>query len=115
MTEETQATPKIPRAKWSDSQILRLQANKNPDGAAIWLLNALVSLNVAHGTVDLIVGAETGTTMAFLKTDKDQPGLTTEQVDKLLILLAALHTEGAFTSKGLDVAATLRVMMRGGS
>jgi hypothetical protein len=112
MTEETQPTTKTPRAKWSDSQILKLKSGKNPDGAAVWLLNALVVLNLAHGTADLALGVEPGTTMAFLKTDQDQPGLTTAQVDKFLLLLLALHSEGAFTGKGLDVAATLRVMMR---
>lgn len=105
-------TTKVPRARWSEPQIVRLSAGKSPDSAALCLLKALAALNLAHGTVDTILGVEAGTTMKFLRTDSEQPGLTADSIDRLLVLLVELHGEGAFTPRGLDTALTLRVMMR---
>jgi len=111
-TPEAANQKKVPRARWSEPQIVRLSAGKSPDSAALCLLKALAALNLAHGTVDTILDVEAGTTMKFLRTDADQAGLTTGDVDRLLVLLVELHGEGAFTPRGLDVALTLRVMMR---
>lgn len=109
---EESTAKKVPRARWSEPQIVRLSAGKSPDSAALCLLKALAALNLAHGTVDTIMQAEPGTTMKFLRTDADQTGLAATDVDRLLVLLVELHGEGAFTPRGLDVALTLRVMMR---
>ena len=114
-SQETGAAPeaeKQPRARWSEAQIVRLSANKDENSAALCLLKALVALNIAHGTVDAVFGAPAGTTMKFLRTDADQPGLSTADVDHLLVLLVALHGEGALKPRGLDLALTLRVMVR---
>jgi hypothetical protein len=113
MTEETQPKPKgPPRARWTSAQELKLKSGKDPDSAAVWLVTALVALDMAAGTVDTALSVEAGTTMAYLKTGHDQPGMTTARVDELLLLLAALHGEGAFRAKALDTGLTLRVMLR---
>ena len=127
-TTEAQETPdpkvKIPRARWSDAQIVRLSSNKPEDSAALWLLNGLVACNIAHGTIDEVIGAPAGTVMQYLKTNApagynltDADGNVTpvlmddERAERLIDKLLDLKLAGAFTPRGLDLAAVLKAML----
>ena len=124
-TTEAQETPdpkvKIPRARWSDAQIVRLSSNKPEDSAALWLLNGLVACNIAHGTIDEVIGAPAGTVMQYLKSNApvEFPGAEPELprqlndalAERIIDKLVALKLADAFTPRGLDLAAVLKVLL----
>ena len=112
-----------PRARWSDAQCAAILARKDPEGGIAYLLHALKACNIPHKTMDAVIGAPHGTLLMFMRTGKPAQfecthadgTKTAEMLDdarafRLFDMLAILKGEGAFTSRGLDLAAVLRVI-----
>lgn len=119
-TEEADAAAaKSSRARWSDAQCAAIMARRDPDSSVVILLKALRACNIAHKTIDITLGAPAGTTMKYLRTARPQ-AYTVDGVEKLLDdaaadavveNLAMLKLSGAFTARGLDLSAVLRLML----
>lgn len=120
----TAAEPKAARARWSDAMCAAILANRDPVGPVAMLLKALRACNLPHRVADETLGAPTGTAMKYLRSGKAQYFMNADGADckldddvafALVESLAALKLEGAFTSRGLDTSAVLRVVMQRGS
>lgn len=117
--EADAAAAKTTRARWSDAQCAAIMAHRDPDSAVVMLLKALRACNIPHKTIDTTLGAPAGTTMKFLRTARPQAYIVdgAEKVfddataDSVVENLAMLKLGGAFTARGLDLAAVLKLML----
>lgn len=106
-----------PRARYTDSFMLKVQANRAPDAPCVLLAHALKGCGVAHKAIDQLYGIPDDTTQTFMLNNAPQVDQATGEVlfDSKRALevfdrLYALTTSEAFTSTGLNITGVLAAM-----
>lgn len=106
----TKATTIPARTRWTAALEVKILANRPADSLSVVLYRALRSCNVGAPSIDTMLGVPVGSTIAYLTSGEEQPGLTHAQADLALDCLFELKKANAFKGSGLHIEATLVAM-----